>query len=126
MGKILVIEDDDLMRNMLVEMLSRDGHETVAAENGVIGLSTLEKESFDLVVTDIVMPEKEGLETILTIRQTRDIPIIAISGGGRNLPMNYLKAAEKFGADLAFTKPLDRKVFLAAVRECLSAAAAKN
>jgi len=71
-------------------------------------------------VTDIVMPEKEGLETILSIRRSRSIPIIAISGGGRNLPMNYLKAAEKFGADYAFTKPIDRKIFLEAVRECLA------
>ena len=119
MGKILVIEDDDLMRDMLVEMLARDGHEVLSASNGVEGLSRIEDESFELVVTDIVMPEKEGLETILSIRRTQSVPIIAISGGGRNLPMNYLKAAEKFGADFAFTKPIDRKLFLAAVRECL-------
>ncbi len=120
MGKILVIEDDDIMREMLVEMLSRDGHLAIPAENGNVGLSRLDKEPFDLVITDIVMPEKEGLEIILTIRKEKSIPIIALSGGGKNLPMNYLKAAEKFGADFSFTKPIDRKAFLAAVKECLS------
>jgi two-component system response regulator (stage 0 sporulation protein F) len=120
MGKILVIEDDELMREMLVEMLSREGYETVSAENGYVGLSVIKKESFDLVITDIVMPEKEGLEIILTIRKSQNIPIIAVSGGGKNLPMNYLKAAEKFGADFSFTKPIDRKAFLAAVRDCLA------
>ena len=120
MGKILVIEDDDLMRDMLREMLSRSGHDVTVAANGVEGLALLDESTFQLVVTDIVMPEKEGLETILTIRRTMDIPIIAISGGGRNLPMNYLKAAAKFGADYAFTKPIDRKAFIAAVNETLS------
>ena len=120
MGKILVIEDDDLMRDMLREMLRRSGHEVTVAADGVEGLTLLEEGTFELVVTDIVMPEKEGLETILAIRRTMDIPIIAISGGGRNLPMNYLKAAAKFGANYAFTKPIDRKAFLAAVDETLS------
>jgi DNA-binding response OmpR family regulator len=120
MGKILVIEDDDIMREMLVEMLSRDGHDTMSAENGDVGLSYINREPFDLVITDIVMPEKEGLEIIITIRKSRNMPIIAVSGGGKNLPMNYLKAAEKFGADFSFTKPIDRKAFLAAVKDCLS------
>ena len=126
MGKILVIEDDDLMREMLVEMLARDGHDVSSASNGAEGLERIEGEPFELVVTDIVMPEKEGLETIISIRRTLNIPIIAMSGGGRNLPMNYLKAAEKFGADFAFTKPIDRKVFLATVRECLSSKKAES
>lgn len=126
MGKILVIEDDELMREMLVEMLVRDGHDVAAAANGVEGLERIKNETYELVVTDIVMPEKEGLETILAIRQSQNTPIIAISGGGRNLPMNYLKAAEKFGADFAFTKPIDRKVFLATVRECLSSERAEG
>lgn len=123
MSKILVIEDDDLMRGMLVEMLARDSHQVTAASNGVEGLALLAEQVFELVVTDIVMPEKEGLETILEIRQSLKVPIIAISGGGQNLPMNYLKAAEKFGADFAFTKPIDKKAFLAAVKESISVAA---
>jgi DNA-binding response OmpR family regulator len=66
------------------------------------------------------MPQKEGIETIIDIRKSgRNIPIIAISGGGRLSPDNYLSMAEEFGADYTFKKPFKRDLFLAAIKECL-------
>ena len=120
MARILLAEDDESMRTYICRALERAGYSVTAVDRGTAALPLVATGEFDLLLTDIVMPEKEGLETILSIRRTMTIPIIAISGGGRNLPMNYLKAAAKFGANYAFTKPIDRKAFLAAVDETLS------
>ena len=121
MSKILVIDDDEILNGMLVQLLSQAGYEAEGALDGKLGIRLLEAKPFDLIVTDIVMPEKEGLETILDIRKLRkNIPIIAISGGGRLGPDHYLGVALAFGADYAFQKPFDTEPFLGAVRECLS------
>jgi DNA-binding response OmpR family regulator len=121
MAKILVIDDDEIMNGMTVQLLSEAGYEAEGAEDGNSGLKILESKSFDLIVTDIVMPEKEGVETIIAIRdKNKSIPIIAISGGGRIDPQDYLRMAQHFGADYTFQKPFEKEPFLAAVRECLS------
>ncbi len=121
MARILVIDDDEIMNGMTVQLLSEAGYEAEGAEDGNNGLKILESKSFDLIVTDIVMPEKEGVETIIAIRdKNKTIPIIAISGGGRIDPQDYLRMAQHFGADYTFQKPFDKEPFLAAVRECLS------
>jgi DNA-binding response OmpR family regulator len=121
MARILVIDDDDVMNDMLVQMLSQAGYEAEGARNGYYGLKLIEAKPFDLVITDIVMPEKEGLETITAIRKLgKSTPIIAISGGGRIGPSPYLLLAQHLGADYVFSKPFDKEPFLAAVRECLS------
>jgi DNA-binding response OmpR family regulator len=121
MSKILVIDDDEIMNGMIMQLLSEAGYEVEGARDGEIGLKLFEGASFDLIVTDIVMPEKEGLETIVAVRKrNKTIPIIAISGGGKLGPEQYLHLAQKFGADYAFQKPFDKEHFLGAVRECLS------
>jgi len=121
MARILVIDDDDIMNGMIMQLLSEAGYEVEGAEDGNLGLKKLASEKFDLIVTDIVMPEKEGIETIMEIRsQNMETPIIAISGGGKIDPEQYLRMAQHFGADYTFQKPFDQKHFLAAVRECLS------
>jgi DNA-binding response OmpR family regulator len=121
MPKILVIDDDTIMNDMVVQLLSGAGYEAEGAHDGRAGLNLLETKSFDLIVTDIIMPEKEGLETIVAIRKkSKTIPIIAISGGGKLGPKQYLHMAQQFGADYAFQKPFVNEQFLAAVRECLS------
>jgi DNA-binding response OmpR family regulator len=121
MAKILVIDDDEIMNGMIMQLLSEAGYEVEGAEDGSLGLKRLASEKFDLIVTDIVMPEKEGIETIMEIRgQNMETPIIAISGGGKIDPEQYLRMAQHFGADYTFQKPFDQKHFLAAVRECLS------
>jgi DNA-binding response OmpR family regulator len=121
MALILVIDDDEIMNGLLLQMLSDAGYEAHGATDGNRGLKLLATLPIDLIVTDIVMPEKEGLETIREIRKdNKTIPIIAISGGGKIHPEDYLKIALQFGADYAFQKPFDKDRFLAAVRECLS------
>jgi len=121
MAKILVIDDDDIMNGMIVQLLSEVGYEAEGAGDGTLGLRLLGTKAFDLIVTDIIMPEKEGLETIAAIRKTnKSIPIIAVSGGGKLGPEHYLHMAKHFGADYAFQKPFYREPFLAAVRECLA------
>ena len=121
MARILVIEDNEIMNDILVKMLSNAGYDTIGVEDGADGLRLLEKEKFDLIVTDIVMPEKDGIEIIhFSKRRDKVLPVIAVSGGGRIGPTEYLSLAQKFGADYAFEKPIDREAFLEAVRECLS------
>jgi CheY-like chemotaxis protein len=121
MARILVIDDDSIMNSMIVQMLKSVGHQTKSAEDGKRGLKMLDAHPFDLIVTDIVMPEIEGLAMIQVIRTiNKTIPIIAISGGGRNRPEGYLAAAQAFGADYTFQKPFEKDAFLAAVRECLA------
>jgi CheY-like chemotaxis protein len=102
----LVIDDDDLVRNTLVRMLERSGFEVVAAKNGREGLARFHNEPPDLIVTDVIMPDLDGVETIMAVRQeSPGIPIIAVSGGGKAHAMQFLDAAQKLGADLVLPKP---------------------
>ncbi|NNG00978.1 MAG: response regulator [Desulfobacteraceae bacterium] len=120
MARILIIDDNDFVRNMLKETMERAGYEVETAVNGVEGVERFRKISCDLVITDLIMPEKEGIETIMDLK--KDFPavkIIAISGGGRVGPTNYLKFAEMLGAAYTFTKPVDRKALLKAVKVLL-------
>jgi len=121
MSRILVLDDDDIVLGMLLRWLSTAGYEVEGAGDGECGLRLLEIKPFDLIVTDIIMPEKEGLETIPEIRRRcKDLPIIAISGGGICGQDLYLEIALKLGADYVFQKPFEREPFLKAVRDCLS------
>jgi DNA-binding response OmpR family regulator len=108
MAKILVIDDDDLMNDMVMELLTVAGYEVESAGDGDQALRQLGVNTFDLIITDIVMPEKEGLETIVAIRKkNKAVPIIAISGGGKLGPTQYLQLAHQFGANYTFHKPND-------------------
>lgn len=120
MARILITDDDSQVRTMLHQMLERAGYEVVDAKDGREAIKLFKEQPADLVITDIIMPEKEGIETIMELK--RDYPgikIFAISGGGRVGPENYLKLAEKIGALRTFSKPFDRKEMLAAVAEAL-------
>jgi DNA-binding NtrC family response regulator len=120
MSKVLIIDDDDDMRAMLLQMMEYEGIEAIGASNGKDGLQKINAFQPDLVVTDIVMPEKEGLETIIDLLgKLPNLPIIAISGGGRVGPESYLPMAKELGARFAFAKPLNRKEFMTAVKQCL-------
>lgn len=121
MRRILVVDDDDQMKEMIQESLNIEGYKTSGASNGKEAMALLVKESFDMVITDIVMPEQEGIETIMQIRKGfPHIKIITISGGGRTGPVNYLRMAKEFGASRTFIKPFERKDLIDAVRELLS------
>jgi DNA-binding response OmpR family regulator len=121
MAKILVLDDEPSILLMIKKMLEREGHEVDLALNGMEGMTLFEKNKPDLVVTDIIMPEKEGLETILELRKKHPkLKIIAISGGGRIGPQGYLPSAKYLGADMVFQKPLVPKEFIAAVTKLLN------
>ena len=104
MVRILVIDDDDDFRSMLRMALEQDGYAVEEARNGLEGSQRQRTEPVDLVITDILMPEQEGLETIQALRQEfPEIKIIAISGGvGR---LNFLTHARLFGALRTLQKP---------------------
>ena len=96
------------------------GYTVVDAENGRKGIRKQREEPVDLVITDLIMPEQEGLETITLLkREFPEVKIVAISGGGRIGPEAYLPTAQELGADLVFSKPFDVKEFVTAMRELL-------
>jgi len=120
MHKILIIDDAPIIRDMLKTLFEQEGFKILLAENGKEGLKLFKKDPADLVITDIIMPEKEGLQTIRDLhRQDPALPIIAISGGGIVGPEQYLLAAKKFGAIDAFQKPLDLPALLSFVNKLL-------
>lgn len=121
MKRILLIEDNNSFRRLVTRLLTRGGYEAVAMENGRAGLKALRKSGpFDLLITDIVMPEIEGIDLIGQVREHHpDIPIIAISGGGRNSPDDYLKMAQKLGANATLAKPFANSELLSLVQKML-------
>ena len=120
MARILIIDDDDLFRIMLRKMLEYEGYDVVDAPDGNEGVRLYRKEPTDLVITDILMPEKEGIEIIRELRSDfSEVKIIAISGGGSVGINNYLDIAKMLGAQFTFKKPFRREEFLEAVRESL-------
>jgi DNA-binding response OmpR family regulator len=97
------------------------GFEVSVADNGHHGQLLFEEQQAALVITDLIMPEQEGLETIRELKKIQpDVKIIAISGGGRIGPEAYLPAAMELGADRIFAKPFDIKELVESVRELLS------
>jgi len=120
MAHILLVDDDDLFRDMVLAMLERLGHTVLIARNGNEALARFAEERADLVITDLIMPDKEGLQTIRELHQAaRDLPIIAMSGGGRNNPEVYLKTARTMGAVAVLTKPFSFKQLASAINSAL-------
>jgi len=124
MARILIIEDDNLTREWLESLLSRNGYAVDSANNGKTGTEMFLENAADLVVTDIVMPEKDGIETITDIkRHNPTVKVIAISGGERRpagTSRHYLHSAKLIGADRAMQKPITNEDMLDAVRELLA------
>jgi len=120
MSRILVVEDDDQMRAILKQILERAGHEVAEAANGRAAMEMQRRACADLVITDIIMPEMDGIEMITALR--RDFPavkIIAISGGSRIGPMEFLSLARVLGAHRTLHKPFALQDMLDAVDELL-------
>src|ERR1700730_5728615 len=121
MKKVLVIDDDALVRDTIVRILERKGYTVLVAADGVRGLRIFHSEQPDLVITDIIMPEKEGLETIRGIRGSQpDAKIIAISGGARIANLDYLRIAGELGASEIMPKPFDPADLVSLVSRCLN------
>jgi len=127
MARILVIDDEALLRRTLRTMLERAGHSVAEAEDGREGLKLFLAEPFDLVLTDIVMPNSEGVETIGDMRR-RDasVPIIAISGGGSAGGELFLRLATQLGATRTLAKPIRQADLIKAVNDCLADAASQS
>jgi DNA-binding response OmpR family regulator len=118
--RILVIDDDEAVRLTVQLLLERQGYEIGCATNGEEGLDMIEAFKPDLVITDIIMPMKEGIETIREIRRLHPaVKIVAMSGGGRLTSVSVLELASKFGADDVVHKPFVSDGFIAAVRGVL-------
>ena len=117
--RVLVIDDTAEVREMIGKMLSDEGYDVLEAANGKEGMQIISSEpEIDLVITDLIMPEKEGIETIREIKQDYShIRILAISGGGKIDAQNYLAIAKGMGADLTLSKPFVKQDLLKAVQE---------
>ncbi|MBF0286968.1 MAG: response regulator [SAR324 cluster bacterium] len=122
MKKILIIDDEKQIRKYLKTFLDKDGYHTIGAADGAAGLVLLKECLCDLVITDIYMPNKEGIETIREIKSEYPaIKIIAISGGGI-CDMNILNTATLIGADFALEKPIEEDHLLYVVRDLIGPA----
>ena len=122
MASILLVDDSPEIRRTIERLLTSAGHTVAVAADGAAGLRALETAAFDLVLTDIVMPDMEGLEMIRRIRKTHpSLPIIAMSGGGRGTANDYLGFASNFGAAKTLEKPFAFDVLSAAIDEVLGA-----
>lgn len=120
MARILIIDDEPQIRSMLKLMLEREGYEVVEAPDGVEGIKVYRQNPADLIITDLIMPNKDGIGMIIDLKKEfPDVNIIAMSGGGLNKPDGYLKGAKKLGAACTLTKPIDREEMLKAVKNIL-------
>lgn len=121
MARILLIDDDDALRTMLRLTLNHFGHTVVEARNGREGLALYPHADVALVITDIVMPEVEGIEVLMELRKVEPrVKIIAISGGGRASATDYLRLARKLGASRVLAKPFSNEALLAAINDVLA------
>ena len=120
MVRILVVDDEELSRFTIREILESAGHEVSEAGNGNKAIAMQKSTPFDLVITDIIMPEKEGVETIIELKKDYpDLKIIGMSGGGRTRNMDFLELAKQFGAERILSKPFVEEDLMECVNACL-------
>jgi DNA-binding response OmpR family regulator len=116
--KILVIDDDSAVRKFIITTLKRENHTVFEADNGTAGIQMFQEErDFDVIITDLIMPDKEGIETIMEVRKLNpSIKIMAISGGGKVGPENYLVLADALGANATLKKPFSGQELLMSLK----------
>lgn len=121
MAKILVIDDEEQLRDLLKQMLTRDGHNVITAFDGVEGMRAFNQSNPDLVITDIIMPNKDGIEVITELLcRNPGLAIIAISGGRRAITAEFnLESAELLGVKGILSKPFTRDQLREAVNQAL-------
>lgn len=120
MARILVIDDELQVRELLQDILEEAGYEVVLSSDGKEAIEVQQNEPADLIITDLIMPEKEGIETIRELKKLfPDVTIVAMSGGGVVGPKAYLKIAQGVGAKWTFTKPIERDKLLQGIRDLL-------
>ena len=124
MARILLIDDDATVRYALKQVLERAGHQVEEANDGMVGIDVYNATRPDIVVTDIIMPNQEGIETIIKLkRMAPEVAIIAMSGGGRTGNRDFLAMAEKLGAAKVMPKPFRPRELVEAVQALLPTAA---
>lgn len=122
MAVVMVIDDDAALRRMIGRALGKDGHDVVEAENGADALALLEEHRPALVITDILMPKTEGIETINKVKERfPGVKIIAMSGGGMSRNLMFLDIARAIGAEETLAKPFRPTQLVAAVHRLLDA-----
>lgn len=121
MARILIVDDEEAFRSMLRRKLEKENHDVLEASDGQAGIELAREAVPDLIVADLIMPGKEGIEMIIEFKKKNiGIPVIAISGGGHGDPNSYLLIARAFGVEHTFAKPLDWKAFVKAVNELVA------
>ena len=126
MAQILIIDDDDQLRRMMRQMLEGAGHTVTEAGDGHRGFEAFKADPSDLVVTNLFMPERDGLELIKAVRAVGDVPIVLVSGAGApgapstSYASNMFRIAEKFGASRVLQKPFDRDALVGTVSDLLA------
>lgn len=120
---VLLVEDDETVRDAVHMMLERAGYEVTAAPNGVVAARLLGQWRPDLVITDIFMPDGDGLETLNVVKSRwPGVPVIAISGGSPMHRLDYLGVANDLGAAAVMNKPFEAESFLSTVANVLAEA----
>ena len=115
-AKILIVDDEAPMRFVIEHLLNAEGYHVTTAANGEIALELASRENFDLIMIDLIMPRKDGIETILLLRASQpQTKIIAMSGGWNGGSHSYLRLAGKIGASRTLAKPFDRATLLHAI-----------
>ncbi len=118
MIRILLIDDDKDVRDVLHSILLSSGYDVVAVSNGAEAMDVFGDGAFDIVITDIIMPVKDGLETISEILDLKpSARIIAMSGGGRQGNVDFLETARALGASLTFNKPFNLRELISGIEE---------
>lgn len=120
MEQILIIDDEAPIRSMIRLVLERAGYAVAEAADGIEGIQRFREKPADLIITDLIMPNKDGIGVILELKKEfPGVKIIAMSGGGLNRPEGYLRGAKKLGAAYTLSKPISRQELLRAVADTL-------
>ena len=121
MARILLVDDDSDIREILRDHLESAGHSVIEAQNGKLGMMMLDQGPCDLVITDVYMPDGDGLEFITEIRtRAGELPVIAISGGGtHDFGLHMLSVSSVLGARAVLAKPFNSDVLLRTVEQVL-------
>lgn len=118
--RILIVDDEPMILHLMEQLLTSEGYEVVAAHDGYEALRLSRTQPFDLYLIDLIMPGKDGIEIILSLREARNkVPIIAMSGGWLGGTKNCLPLAGKLGACSTIAKPFDRQTLLGTIRSAL-------
>jgi DNA-binding NtrC family response regulator len=121
MQKLLLVDDDAQFAEMMLKAVTSFGYEPILAATGKEALQLYDPKTVELVITDLLMPDMEGVELIMALRRRNPkVKFIAISGGGRNSADTYLNVARKLGALKTLTKPFPLEALRTAISECLT------